>query len=98
VTATWLVEVTYGRIGSPGRTIRCVAGDPTEARRIIRRHLRRRATAPWRIGVGYHIRELNDPRNGYQLPSSRTLGLPDGTPAESDCTIDTMSTDKLNRT
>ena len=30
--------------------------------RIVRRCLQRRATAPWRIGVGYHIRELNDPR------------------------------------
>ena len=43
----WLVEATYGRIGSRGRT--------------VRHCLQRRATAPRRIGVPYQLRELYDP-------------------------------------
>ena len=58
---TWLVDATYGRIGTPGRTIRYFAGDEDAARKIIRRTLQRRATAPKRIGVSYRICELNDP-------------------------------------
>ncbi len=57
----WLVDATYGRIGSPGRTVRHVADDEAQARRIVRRCLRRRATAPRRIGVAYRLRELHDP-------------------------------------
>ena len=53
-----IVEVTYGRIGSRGRTIWHVASDEAEARRIVRRCLLRRATAPRRIGVGYQLREV----------------------------------------
>jgi hypothetical protein len=43
----WLVDVTYGRIGARGRT--------------IRHCLQRRATAPKRIGVGYGVYKLDDP-------------------------------------
>ena len=57
----WLVDVTYGRIGTNGRTVRYVAGDEAGARKIIRHCLQRRATAPKRIGVGYRLRELMDP-------------------------------------
>jgi hypothetical protein len=57
----WLVEVTYGRIGTPGRRLRYVAGDAAEARKLVQRSLRRRATAKKRIGVSYNFRELIDP-------------------------------------
>ena len=57
----WLVDVTYGRIGTPGRIVRYVAADETGARKIVRQCLQRRATAPKRIGVPYQIRELTDP-------------------------------------
>lgn len=57
----WLVDVTFGRIGSRGRTKRYLARDEDEARKIVRRCLRRRATAPRRIGVAYRLRELDDP-------------------------------------
>ena len=53
-------DATYGRIGVRGRTIRHIAGDAAEARTIIRRHLRRRATSPRRIGVAYRLCELAD--------------------------------------
>lgn len=31
----WLVDVTSGRIGSRGRTVRHIVGDEAEARRIV---------------------------------------------------------------
>jgi WGR domain len=60
----WLVDVTYGRIGTRGRTVRYVAGDEAKARKIVRHCLQRRASAPKRIGVGYQLRELDD-ANGW---------------------------------
>ena len=57
----WLVDVTYGRINSPGRLIRYVANDEAEARLLVRHSLRRRASARKRIGVSYRICELIDP-------------------------------------
>ena len=57
----WLVEATFGRIGTRGRTIRHVAADEAGARKIVRHCLQRRATAPRRIGVSYRLRELHDP-------------------------------------
>ena len=57
----WLVDVTYGRIGSRGRIIRHVAADEADARKIVRHCLQRRRTAPKRIGVAYQLRELSDP-------------------------------------
>src|SRR5689334_7259368 len=57
----WLVDVTYGRIGSRGRLVRYVAADEAGARKIVRHCVQRRATAPRRIGVGYRVRYLSDP-------------------------------------
>jgi hypothetical protein len=57
---TWIVEVTYGRIGTAGRCLRYATADEAEARRLVQRSLRRRATAPRRIGVPYRFRELTD--------------------------------------
>lgn len=57
----WLVDVTYGRIGTRGRRLRYVAGDEAEARKLVQNNLRRRATARKRIGVPYRFRELIDP-------------------------------------
>lgn len=58
---TWLVEVTFGRIGTCGRTVTYVTGSEAEARRLARACLRRRRSAPRRIGVAYVTRELADP-------------------------------------
>jgi hypothetical protein len=54
----WLVDVTYGRIGSRGRLVRHVAAVEGDARRIVRHRLRRRATAPRRIGGPYRLCEI----------------------------------------
>jgi hypothetical protein len=44
-----------------GHTVRYVAADEAQARKIVRHCLQRRATAPRRIGVPYQLRELHDP-------------------------------------
>jgi predicted DNA-binding WGR domain protein len=59
----WLVQITYGRIGTRGRSTRYSAPDEAQARKLVRRSLRRRATAKERIGVSYCFRELVDPWN-----------------------------------
>ena len=69
----WLVDVTYGRIGSRGRTVRYLASDEADARKIVRHCLQRRATAPRRIGVAYRLRELADP--GQWAPMLEAGGL-----------------------
>ena len=56
----WIVDVSFGRIGARGRTVRYAPGDAREARRLIRAALRRRGTAHARIGVDYEVRELVD--------------------------------------
>ncbi len=56
----WLVDVTYGRIGSRRRTIRHVASDEAQARRILRHCLQGRHTTPRRIGVAYQLTDLAD--------------------------------------
>jgi hypothetical protein len=65
---TWLVEVTYGRIGSSGRSLRYVATGEAEARKLVLHCLRRRATAPKRIGVPYCYCELTDPGQWLSPP------------------------------
>src|SRR5271168_2447333 len=59
----WLVDVTYGRIGTRGRTIRQAVQDEAAAKKLVSQHLRRRATARKRIGVDYQLRQLDDPRH-----------------------------------
>ena len=56
----WVVEITFGRIGTFGRRLRYVAGDEAETRKFVQQSLRRRATARKRIGVSYCFRALSD--------------------------------------
>jgi predicted DNA-binding WGR domain protein len=57
----WVVEVSYGRIGCPGRTLVRVVATEAEVCRVVRARLRRRLGAPRRIGVAYELRRLRDP-------------------------------------
>ncbi len=57
----WVVDVTYGRIGTRGRTLRHAVADEAVARKLVRQHLLRRASARKRIGVSYEFRQLDDP-------------------------------------
>jgi predicted DNA-binding WGR domain protein len=49
----WTVDVRFGRIGSRGRLLRHSFASEAEVRAFVRRTLRRRASAPVRIGVAY---------------------------------------------
>ncbi|WP_184202880.1 WGR domain-containing protein [Polymorphobacter multimanifer] len=50
-----LVETSWGRCGTWGQSKRHSFDDPADAERAVRNHLRRRARAPRRIGVGYRV-------------------------------------------
>ncbi|HTR35011.1 MAG TPA: WGR domain-containing protein [Bryobacteraceae bacterium] len=63
----WLVEITYGRIGTPGRRVRHVVANEGEAKKLVRESLRRRASAKRRIGVAYQFRQLNDPHQWFPV-------------------------------
>jgi hypothetical protein len=49
----WSTEVQFGRIGRHGRTLRQAFAAEPELHAFVRARLRRRATAPARIGVAY---------------------------------------------
>jgi hypothetical protein len=55
----WTVTVRYGRVGSPAREIRIGTPDIDEARSLVAERLRRRLSAPRRIGCAYRIRALS---------------------------------------
>ena len=57
----WRVEVTFGRIGARGRTLSYHLKGEDEARRLARACLRRRASAPRRLGVPYRELARYDP-------------------------------------
>lgn len=59
----WLVTITFGRIGTHGRTIVYVVDDERQARRLVTACLRVRATAPRRIGVPYRERGRSAPQS-----------------------------------
>lgn len=59
----WLVDVTFGRIGRPGQSKRYVALSEEEAVQQTRALLKRRLSAPKRIGVAYQCRRLIDPED-----------------------------------
>ena len=63
----WLVDVTFGRIGTKGRRIRYAVKDEAEAKKLVRETLRRRATARKRIGVAYSFRQLIDPHQWFPV-------------------------------
>lgn len=69
----WLVDITYGRIGTRGVSRRYVADDETGARKIIRLYLRRRTTARRRIGVSYRVCEVIDPKHWVKLQKGAEL-------------------------
>jgi hypothetical protein len=57
----WSVDIRFGRIGGAGRLLRKIVATETDARRLVATCLRRRASAPKRIGLPYRVRELRDP-------------------------------------
>jgi hypothetical protein len=55
----WTVAIRYGRAGQGGRELRYAAADAREIRSIIRDRLRRRLSAPKRIGCPYRLTAFN---------------------------------------
>lgn len=49
----WVADIRFGRIGLPGRALHRIFPSQAEALAFLRQRLRRRATAPIRIGVAY---------------------------------------------
>lgn len=54
----WVVTVRYGRVGTPLRELRFGGPDMEGARAIVHDRLRRRLSAPKRIGCRYSVRLL----------------------------------------
>jgi predicted DNA-binding WGR domain protein len=55
----WTVAICYGRTGQGGRELRYAAAEADEMRAVIRDRLRRRLSAPRRIGCPYHLVAFN---------------------------------------
>jgi hypothetical protein len=55
----WTVAICYGRTGQGGREIRFASPKPEEMRAVIRDRLRRRLSAPKRIGCPYRLTTLS---------------------------------------
>lgn len=51
----WTVSVCYGRTGQCGRELRYASPEPEAIRAVIRERLRRRLSAPKRIGCPYRL-------------------------------------------
>lgn len=58
----WLVDVTYGRIGTRGTSPRYVIDNEAGARKVLRHDLRCQTIAKQRIGVGYQVSEVTGPK------------------------------------
>lgn len=55
----WTVDIRYGRVGQSGRLLRFASPRPDDIRAIIRERLRRRLSAPKRIGCPYRLAEFS---------------------------------------
>jgi len=58
-----IVTFRNGRIGNFGRLKHHVCKDLEEAAKIVSKSLKRRSSAPKRIGVAYEIKTISDPDN-----------------------------------
>jgi predicted DNA-binding WGR domain protein len=54
----WIVEITYGRIGAKGRTQVVPVADEAAARCYVQNCLKKRESAPKRIGIGYKMIQI----------------------------------------
>lgn len=72
----WTVAIRYGRAGQDLRCLRFGGRDAGEMQRIVHERLRRRLSAPKRIGCAYRLRSM-DAAQGFAaaewLPSG-TIG------------------------
>lgn len=69
----WTVALRYGRTGRGGQEVRHSAANSEQLRKVIRESLRRRLSAPKRIGCAYRLKELSVADGvdvGFWLPES----------------------------
>ena len=67
----WTVSFIYGRTGRGGQEVRHSGADANGLRKVIRECLRRRLSAPVRIGCKYRMKEMNAADSvdvGFWLP------------------------------
>jgi predicted DNA-binding WGR domain protein len=55
----WTVSIRYGRTGQGGRVLHYAGQDARKLQSIVKERLRRRLSAPKRIGCRYRLKELN---------------------------------------
>ena len=70
----WTVELRYGRMGQRGQERRITCDSLEEARRVARAYLRRRVSAPRRIGCPYRVVSI-DPGQTDLLSPALPAGL-----------------------
>ena len=58
----WAVTIRYGRVGEPLRALQFGSPDEARMRRVVREHLRRRLSAPRRIGCAYRLASMDAAR------------------------------------
>lgn len=54
----WMVTIRYGRTGQSGQEHRYGSSDPAVMQAVVREHLRRRLSAPRRLGCAYRVATL----------------------------------------
>ena len=64
----WTVAICYGRTGQGARELRYASPRPEEMQAVIRDRLRRRLSAPKRIGCLYRLTALQACRAGFRRP------------------------------
>lgn len=71
----WCVTVRHGRIGSPLRHIHFSDTDEAGARRLLAERLRRRLSAPRRIGCGYVVVHAESWQSDWPRPPRGPLSV-----------------------
>ena len=80
----WLVEMSYGRIGTLGRSKIRSFVTAADAQAQVHACLRKRATAPRRIGVAYRLRRASQAGHWSQSELDDQLRAWFGGPNETD--------------
>lgn len=72
----WMVELRYGRMGQRGQERRIACDSLEEAHRVVRTHLRRRVSAPRRIGCPYRVVSVDLGQTNLLSPALPTELVP----------------------
>jgi len=74
----WTVSIRYGRTGTGGHVLRYAGQDTAKLQAIVKERLRRRLSAPKRIGCSYRLKEMNS-ASGFEaggwLPGDLMIGF-----------------------